>query len=600
MALREDILQPVPGDNPSGKDLRYDKVYEDVKKARQQDDELLTSGDWATTRKVADWKLVIKVSSEALAVKSKDLQLAAWLTEALLNDQGINGLTDGLVLIKGLLENFWDTVYPELEDGEAEFRAGPLDWVGGHYLTLSVKKVGLTKNGLSVLKYTEAKSVGRESDFTDDYEKQAEFKAAVAEGKLTMDDWEKAFIGTPKTFYVQLVANFDACLAGIDDLQPICEEKFGQFIPSFSKLREAVTEQQRQATQLLNEKRITEPDEDAEPVEEAVNEESPQDDGWGTGSGTAVQQKKSRSVTSVEPIDKDDAVSRIAAAAAFWRREDPYSPAPYLLLRGLRWGEMRAGALDPFLFDAPDTATRTNLKRMSMEGDHAGVIELAETAMATPAGRAWLDLQRYVVRALETYGYPAIADAIKAELKALLKDYPGILTSTLLDDTPTANAETLAWITEFSSADSQASTEWTAPSMDAAEPTADGEEPAPDTFQLAMNAARSGRAQEALEMLTVEIGRQNSGRGRFQRKLQLAQVCLSVGHELIAHSILDELASTVDRHQLENWEAPDVVAHALSLLYGCMQRNGSDPELGKLLYARICRLDPVQALGHSR
>ena len=608
MALREDILQPIPGDNPSGEELRYAKVYDDIKKARQQDDELLTSGDWATTRKVADWKQVIKLGSEALATKTKDLQLAAWLTEALLNDQGITGLTDGLLLIRGLIENFWDTLYPELEDGEAEFRAGPLDWVGGVYLTIPVKKVGLTRSGLSLLKYQEAKSVGRESDFTDDYERLPEFQAAVAEGKLTLDDWEKAFTATPKSFYKQVAADLDTCLQTIDDLQPISEEKFGEFVPSYTKLREAVAEVQRQANQLLNEKLLVDPDEPApdayveEAVEDAGGEEA-SEQSWGTGGGAAVKPKKARAVTSAEPVDKDDAASRVAAVAAFLRREDPYSPAPYLLLRGLRWGELRAGPLEPLLLEAPDTETRTTLKRLSLEGDHPAVIELAEAAMATPAGRGWLDLQRYSVRALEAYGYPAIAEAIKSEIKTLLKDYPELLSATLLDDTPTANAETRTWLEEFASAEpAAAAPAWTpAPAMDdTSEPSAEGQEQAPDTFQLAMDAARSGRGQEALEMLSAEIGRQNSGRGRFQRKLQLAQICLSVGHETIAYSVLEELAATVDRHQLESWEAPDVVAHALALLYGCMQRNGADPDLGKQLYSRICRLDPVQALGHSR
>ena len=73
---------------------------------------------------------VIKLTTEALSKKSKDLQLAAWLTEALLRQQGAGGLADGLDLLRGLVENFWDSVYPELEDGDAEMRATPLEWVG--------------------------------------------------------------------------------------------------------------------------------------------------------------------------------------------------------------------------------------------------------------------------------------------------------------------------------------------------------------------------------------------------------------------------------------------------------------------------------------
>jgi type VI secretion system protein ImpA len=210
------------------------------------------------------------------------------------------------------------------------------------------------------------------------------------------------------------------------------------------------------------------------------------------------------------------------------------------------------------------------------------------------------------VTALDYQGLSAISAAIKSELKALLGDFPDLPEASLLDDTPTANRETQEWLKEFAQqVESQpAAAAWTPPPpMDEPEPQSDeAAETAPDTFALAMDAARSGRQQEALELLAGEVGRQSSGRGRFQRKLQLAQVCLAVGQETIAHSILEELAGTIDKHDLEHWEAPDVVAHALALLWGCINRNGgdSDAELKQRLYARICRLDPVQALAAGR
>ncbi len=40
MPLREDILNPIPGDNPSGKDLRYAPIYDKIKEARREDDDL--------------------------------------------------------------------------------------------------------------------------------------------------------------------------------------------------------------------------------------------------------------------------------------------------------------------------------------------------------------------------------------------------------------------------------------------------------------------------------------------------------------------------------------------------------------------------------
>ena len=82
MPLRDDLLNPIPGENPSGANLRYERVYDQIKEARTEDDESIPTGAWQRTVKKADFVLVIKLAGEALATKSKDLQLAAWLTEA--------------------------------------------------------------------------------------------------------------------------------------------------------------------------------------------------------------------------------------------------------------------------------------------------------------------------------------------------------------------------------------------------------------------------------------------------------------------------------------------------------------------------------------
>src|SRR5579864_2820514 len=132
MALREDILVPIPGDNPSGVDLRYDTkllVFDKIKEARRQDDEL-NQGAWQSERKTANWPLVLKLSQDTLATTSKDLQLAAYLTEALLHSERFAGLRQGLDAIYRLLNEFWDSLYPQIEEGDREMRARPLSWLG--------------------------------------------------------------------------------------------------------------------------------------------------------------------------------------------------------------------------------------------------------------------------------------------------------------------------------------------------------------------------------------------------------------------------------------------------------------------------------------
>ena len=53
MPLREDILNPIPGEIRAAQDLRYDPVYDKIKEARREDDDL-NQGAWQHERKVAD------------------------------------------------------------------------------------------------------------------------------------------------------------------------------------------------------------------------------------------------------------------------------------------------------------------------------------------------------------------------------------------------------------------------------------------------------------------------------------------------------------------------------------------------------------------
>src|SRR6516225_1488303 len=98
MALREDLLAPISSESPSGVDLRYDTkllVFDKINEARRQDDDL-KQDVWVSERKVANWPLVLSLAEETLATTSKDLQLAAYRAEALLQTDRFGGLRQGL------------------------------------------------------------------------------------------------------------------------------------------------------------------------------------------------------------------------------------------------------------------------------------------------------------------------------------------------------------------------------------------------------------------------------------------------------------------------------------------------------------------------
>ncbi len=588
MALPENILNPIPGENPSGQNLRYDPVYEKVKEARREEDDL-PQGEWSRAVKVADPAVVIRLTTEALSKRSKDLQLAAWLTEALLRQEGIGGLKDGLVLLQGIIQNFWDTLYPEVEDGDMEMRAGPLNWVGS-YLGEQVRKTPLTRSKYDWFKYLESRAVGYEDACAGNDNKMAARQTAIAEKKLAPEMFDQDVNSTQQEFYIHLVKDFEEAQASLQSLDELCNEKLGRESPNFEKLRTALEEVQSLTQTFLKSKE--------EPEPEAPQEDADVPQAVGEAQGAPARKR----VVSEEPVDREDAIRRIVAATNFLRQMEPSSPASYLVLRGLRWGELLAKGSSPASMDleAPPSETRQKLRHLAVEGQWNELLEACEAAMALPCGMAWLDLQRYAMKACqESGGYDAVATAIRSNLSALLAQIPDLPQSSFNDDTALANAETIAWLQEISKS-AQSSSEndnGVTQSLDNAAPSpSHAVEQAPDAQKLAMQAARSGHMQEAMEILTREIAQERSGRARFEKKMQLASVCLATGHESIAYPILKELAQEIERRKLEEWESPTVLANPLILLFRCLNKMGGDAEEKQEVYQRICRLDPVQAL----
>jgi type VI secretion system protein ImpA len=602
MPLREDILTPIAGENPSGIDLRYDTkllIHDKIKEARRQDDEL-AQGDWQSERKAANFSLVVKLSQDAIATVSKDLQLAAWLAEGLLRTEGFGGFRAGVGLCHSLLTDFWDTVYPVIEDGDREMRARPLNWLGS-MLDLPLLDTPITAAGYSTLVYKDSRVVGYEEQVKTDKERAARAKV-IAAGKIAPEVFDKAFQETPKAFYLQAEKDLDGCIAALDSLEKFCDEQFEDDAPSFGKLKTSLTEVRQVVHSLLQKKREKEPDPvEAAPVVEGAAD-GPQADEEGADGGVASTGSLAVFSTA-EPADRRQAVAGIAGAAAFLRKREPFSPAPYLLLRGLRWGELRTASRlgDSTLLEAPPTELRQQVKRLALNKKWTELLEAGEQAMALPCSRAWLDLQRLSVAACSALGseYDPIASAIQSELRALLNDIPELLDATLLDDTPAANAETKLWLEQLRTPQQ--------PAKSAEEETTEGAiadlngtptwlAQTADAFVLAKEALAAGQEEKAFSIMRGVIARQRSGRSRFRRTMQLAELAIAAGKDSIAQPLLEDIAATIETHKLDAWEDPETVAgDLLKLMRSSKKIQGNASEKQKL-FERICRLDPVQAL----
>jgi type VI secretion system protein ImpA len=275
------ILGPLPGDNPAGENLRYTPVYDEIKEARRADDPL-DRGDWDREIKTADWDKVIALSVEALTEKTKDLQIAAWLTEALTITEGFEGLVAGLRILTGFLNNFWDHVYPEIDEEDLDYRVGPLEFLNNN-LWFPIKEVSVTDRrvtpGYSWLKWQESRQVGSEQDIKNQYgdiddAKKVARDEKIAEGKLPAEDFDNAVAVSSKAFYVGLAGVLASCVEGFNIFDQTVDEKFGREAPRLSELKQSIEDCELLVSRILKKKREIEPDPEPEPESEAQAEEA--------------------------------------------------------------------------------------------------------------------------------------------------------------------------------------------------------------------------------------------------------------------------------------------------------------------------------------
>jgi type VI secretion system protein ImpA len=133
----EAILAPLPGDQPTGVDLREDyaptSIYFRLRDARAgaRDAERQAETEGGDEGLPALWRPVATLAIGALKANSKDLEVATWLTEALVRLAGLHGLAAGASVIGGLVERYWDGMFPMPDEHGMETRLAAVAGLSG-------------------------------------------------------------------------------------------------------------------------------------------------------------------------------------------------------------------------------------------------------------------------------------------------------------------------------------------------------------------------------------------------------------------------------------------------------------------------------------
>ncbi|SFU07882.1 type VI secretion system protein TssA [Sedimentitalea nanhaiensis] len=112
-----DVLLKIKGDeSPSGENLEYDQTFTEMELAAQPVEEQQV-GNSTNAGHDPDYREVVTKALEVLE-KSHDLRAAVFLSDAILHTEGLTGFADATTVIRGHLEQFWETCHPELDEDD--------------------------------------------------------------------------------------------------------------------------------------------------------------------------------------------------------------------------------------------------------------------------------------------------------------------------------------------------------------------------------------------------------------------------------------------------------------------------------------------------
>lgn len=330
----EALLAPIPGPSPAGAQLRYDRTYDLIREARREDDPSLPQGDWAHKLKVADFSQVERLCAEALASRSKDLRIAAWLAEAWARTSGLAGAARGLRLFAALADRFWETAFPSLEDDGEEARASLLDWLD-ETLTQAIRRAPIGGGGSQPLRYEDWERAER--GLPPSSAEEAEPVAPEAlRARLSM-------LGEAR--WRELRASAADVTRAAGELQDTMTARMAS-APSLRRIREVTAGIARLARDITGDQDMPSPEAPSPAL--PPEEEAPPDASGSPAPGAGAS-------LPAGPIrNRAEAYLRLSEAADYLLRTEPHSPVPYLVKRAVGWGNMSLAELLIELVGTPD------------------------------------------------------------------------------------------------------------------------------------------------------------------------------------------------------------------------------------------------------
>src|SRR5205823_4561088 len=256
--------------------------------------------------------------------------LAAWLTEALLRTDGLAGFTAGVRLMTGLVENFWDNLFPLPDEDGVATRVAPLVGLNGvsgmGSLIQPLARVTLFQRPdgapLQLWHYQQSYELAGIDD-------EARRQQRIEAGALPFETLENEARAAGGAGFAALQAEAVEAVAAWQTLGEMLDKRVGADAPPTSHVRDLLEQIRGVAARFGGSEAASASEPGAQPGE------APGDGAAAESASPPAPAARSQGINS-----REEALRALAQIADFFRRTEPHSPLAYTLQEAVRRGRM--------------------------------------------------------------------------------------------------------------------------------------------------------------------------------------------------------------------------------------------------------------------
>lgn len=353
---RNVLLQPVSDTHPTGRDLREDASatapyhrLRDIRSAARNNERAAQTDGETDYISGKDWLALIDDVPDILIKESKDLELVAWLIEALTRNHGFRGLAEGYQLAADLIEAYGDALYPLPDEDGVSTQLAALTGLNGHgsdgALIAPVKSIRITQGDHPACTWEceQAFATDRISD-------PAKREARNQRGYLSKTEIDQAVAETSAEFFQDLIADVELAVAAFDRYQTVVDAYASDDPQPSARIRDTL-QKVMQTLRYIAADHLA-----GAAVNEELNEEATDADGEAAANGVSPRE-------AARIDDRKTALKQLREIAQFFRRTEPHSPISYAIEQAVYWSDLTLPDLIGELI--PDESARQKYQKLA-------------------------------------------------------------------------------------------------------------------------------------------------------------------------------------------------------------------------------------------